>query len=56
MTIDGAVGVYLVDWDSGMSLGVLGEGVFLYLVLDRAKADLALARHNLRRIESDPSV
>ena len=24
MTIDGAVGVSLVDWDSGMSLGNLG--------------------------------
>ena len=113
MTIDGAVGVCLVDWDSGMSLGALGggkyldldvaaagntevirakmrtmeslrlddniedilitlnkqyhlirllknsrdeQGLFLYLVLDRAKANLALARHNLRRIESDLSV
>ncbi len=26
MTIDGAVGVSLVDWDSGMSLGALGGG------------------------------
>ena len=113
MAIDGAVGVCLVDWDSGMSLGALGGGkyldldvaaagntevirakmrtmeslrlddniedilitlnkqyhlirllknsrdeqsLFLYLVLDRAKANLALARHNLRRIESDLSV
>ena len=32
------------------------QGLFLYLVLDRAKANLALARHNLRRIESDLSV
>jgi hypothetical protein len=113
MTIDGAVGVCLVDWDSGMSLGALGggkyldldvaaagntevirakmrtmeslrlddniedilitlnkqyhlirllknsrdeQGLFLYLVLDRAKANLALARHNLRRIESELSV
>jgi hypothetical protein len=30
--------------------------LFLYLVLDRTKANLALARHNLRRIESDLSV
>jgi len=30
--------------------------LFLYLVIDRAKANLALARHNLRRIESDLSV
>src|SRR5947208_7034100 len=112
MTIDGAVGVCLVDWDSGMSLGARGgkyldldvaaagntevirakmrtmeslrlddniedilitlgkqyhlirllknsrdeQGLFLYLVLDRAKANLALARHNLKRIESDLSV
>jgi hypothetical protein len=110
MTIDGAVGVSLVDWDSGMSLGALGggkyldldvaaagntevirakmrtmeslrlddtiedilitltkqyhlirllrnsrdeQGLFLYLVLDRQKANLALARHNLRRIEAE---
>jgi len=52
MAIDGAVGVCLVDWDSGMSLGALGGGKYL----DRAKANLALARHNLRRIESDLSV
>ena len=32
------------------------QGLFLYLVLDRAKANLALARHNLKRIESDLSV
>ena len=110
MTIDGAVGASLVDWDSGMSLGALGggkyldldvaaagntevvrakmrtmeslrlddsiedilitlnkqyhlirllrnsrsdQGLFLYLVLDRQKANLALARRNLRQIESD---
>jgi hypothetical protein len=28
----------------------------LYLVLERQKANLALARHNLKRIESDLSV
>ncbi len=113
MTIDGAVGVSLADWDSGMSLGALGggkyldldvaaagntevirakmrtmetlrlddtiedilitltkqyhlirllknsrseQGLFLYLVLDRQKANLALARHNLKRIEGELSV
>lgn len=113
MTIDGALGVCLVDWDSGMSLGALGggkyldldvaaagntevvrakirtmeslrledsiedilitlakqyhlirllgnprggKGLFLYLVLDRAKSNLALARHHLKRIESELNV
>jgi hypothetical protein len=113
MTIDGAVGTSLVDWDSGMSLGALGggkyldldvaaagntevirakmrtmeslrlddtiddilitlskqyhlirllkssrseQGLFLYLVLDRQKANLALARHQLRQIESELTI
>jgi uncharacterized 2Fe-2S/4Fe-4S cluster protein (DUF4445 family) len=113
MNIDGAVGVSLVDWESGMSLGAIGggkyldldvaaagntevirakmrtmeslrlddtiedvlitltkqyhlirllknsrseQGLFLYLVLDRARSNLALARHALKRIEGDISL
>lgn len=113
MTIDGALGVALVDWTSGMSLGTQGggkyldlevasagntevvrakmrtmealrlddqiedilitlakqyhiirlmkrpdsdQGLFLYLVLDRAKANLALARLSLKRIEGELAI
>ena len=113
MSIEGALGAALVDWDSGMPLGTLGGGkyldldlaaagntevvkakmrtleslrlndqvedilitltkqyhlirllknsqgaqsLFFYLVLDRPKANLALARHHLKRIEGEISV
>ena len=32
------------------------QGLFMYLVLERQKVNLALARHNLRRIENDLAV
>ena len=40
MAIDGATGFCLVDCESGMSPGAL----------DRGKSNLAMARHNLKRI------
>jgi hypothetical protein len=110
MDIEGAIGVALVDWESGLCLGTQGggkvldlnlaaagntdvvraemrtmeslhlndtiedvlitldkqyhllrllknpqngSGLFLYLVLDRSRANLALARHHLSRIERE---
>jgi hypothetical protein len=110
MGIEGAIGVALVDWESGLCLGTQGggklldlnlaaagntdvvrakmrtmaslhlddtiedmlitldkqyhlirllknprngSGLFLYLVLDRSRSNLALARHNLARVESE---
>ncbi|MER5648516.1 hypothetical protein [Streptosporangium sp. NPDC002524] len=111
LTIDGAVGAALVDYESGMCLGTIGGSrdldlevaaagntevvrakvrtlsalnindavedilitlarqyhiirllsdsgghTFLYLVLDRDRSNLALARHHLRRIESELTI
>jgi hypothetical protein len=109
MTIEGAIGVALVDYTSGLTLGVLGGGAtmdmnvaaagntdvvrakvrtlemlgiqesiedilitldtqyhlirllqgqsfFLYLALGKQRANLGLARHQLRKIEADLEV
>jgi len=36
--------------------GRSGSGLFIYLVLDRDRSNLAMARHQLRRIENDLDV
>ncbi|WP_255685613.1 hypothetical protein [Actinocorallia sp. API 0066] len=112
MSIDGALGAAIVDYSSGMALGVLGsskaldlqiaaagntevvrskmrtieqlglkesiedilitldkqyhiirplrsrsgQGLFMYAALDRGRANLALARHHLKRIEENVEV
>ena len=112
MTIEGAIGVALVDYTSGMALGVVGggkdldltvaaagntdvvraklramemlglteaiedilitldtqyhlirlltgragKGLFLYIALTKSRANLAMARHQLRRIEAELEV
>ncbi|GAA1041290.1 hypothetical protein GCM10009557_64670 [Virgisporangium ochraceum] len=109
MQIEGAIGVALVDYTSGMALGTLGstkeldltvaaagntdvvrakmrtldllkmkdeiedilitlgsqyhlirplrsrggQGLFIYLALQKSRANLAMARHQIRRIEED---
>ena len=51
MTIDGAVGACLVDWESGMSLGSIGGGK--YLDLDVAAAgNTEVIRAKMRTMES----
>jgi hypothetical protein len=41
---------------SGSTKSDGAQNLFFYLALDRSKANLALARHQLRRIEGDLSV
>ncbi|KOG27400.1 hypothetical protein ADK34_15640, partial [Streptomyces viridochromogenes] len=33
-----------------------GNGLFLYIVLDKSRANLAMARHQLKRIEAELEV
>jgi hypothetical protein len=61
LSIDGALATALVDYRSGMCMAQAGSGInldlannaglFLYLVLDKNKGNLALARYKLTEIE-----
>jgi hypothetical protein len=51
MAIDGATGVCLVDWESGMSLGALGGGKYLDLEV-AAAGNTEVVRAKMRTMES----
>jgi hypothetical protein len=51
MTIDGALGVALVDWESGMPLGTLGGGKYLDLDL-AAAGNTEVVRAKMRTMKS----
>ncbi len=51
MSIDGALGAALVDWDSGMSLGTLGGGKYLDLEV-AAAGNTEVVRAKMRAVES----
>lgn len=51
MAIDGATGVCLVDWESGMSLGALGGGKYLDLEV-AAAGNAEVVRAKMRTMES----
>jgi hypothetical protein len=51
MSIDGALGVALVDWDSGMPLGTLGGGKYLDLEV-AAAGNTEVVRAKMRAMES----
>ena len=51
MTIDGALGVALVDWGSGMSLGTQGGGKYLDLEV-AAAGNTEVVRAKMRTMEA----
>jgi len=56
MNIDGALGASQYHLIRLLNGSRTDQGLFLYLVLDRGKANLAVARHSLTRIEGDISI